>query len=201
MPPSEMQAISEVPPADVDDHVAFGRFDVEPRAQRGGHRFVDHVDLAPACVFGRVAHGADLDVSRSRRDADHHFDRGREEMPRTLDLLYHAAQHQFGGREIGDHAVFQGADRFDVGVGLLMHGARPFADGNQLAGVGVDGDDRRLVHHHAAVVDDQGIGRTEVDGQLLCQRKKSHMFFLFIISILSGFRAGTAGVWGSHLQR
>lgn len=67
--------------------------------------------------------------------------------------------------------------------------------------LGVDGDDRRLVHHHAAVVDDQGIGRTEVDGQLLCQRKKSHMFFLFIISILSGFRAGTAGVWGSHLQR
>jgi len=84
--------------------------------------------------------------------------------------------------EIGDHAVFQGADRFDVGVGLLMHGARPFADGDQLAGVGVDGDDRRLVHHHAAVVDDQGIGRTEVDGQLLCQRKKSHMFF-YLLSV------------------
>ena len=103
----------------------------------------------------------------------------------------------------GFHIVLDesGNYAFDVGVGLLMHGARPFADGNQLAGVGVDGDDRRLVHHHAAVVDDQGIGRTEVDGQLLCQRKKSHMFFLFIISILSGFRAGTAGVWGSHLQR
>ena len=141
-------------------------------------------------MFGRIAHGADFDVCRARRNADHHLDRGRKEVARSLDLLDHTAQHQFGGREIGDHAVFERTDRLDVGVGLLMHGARPFADGDQLARVGVDGDDRRLVHHHAAVVDNQGIGRTEVDGQLLCQRKKSHIVFYLLFSILSGFRAG-----------
>lgn len=92
--------------------------DVEARTQRRGHRFVDHVDFAASGVLGRVAHGTYLDVGRSRRDADHHPQRGGEKAARGLDFLDHAAQHQLRGIEIGDHAVLQRPDRLDVRVGL-----------------------------------------------------------------------------------
>ena len=164
MPPSEMQAIS-----DVDDHVAFGGFDVESRAERRGHRFVDHVDFAASGVFGRVAHGAYFDVGRAGGNADHHAQRGGEEAARGLDLLDHAAQHQLRGVEVGDHAVFERTDGLDVRVGLLVHLAGLLADGHEFARVDVQGHDRRFVDDDLAVVNYQRVGRSEVDGQLLCQ--------------------------------
>ena len=155
--------------ADVDDHVAFGRLDVEARTQRRGHRFVDHVDFAASGVLGRIAHGTYLDVGRSRWDADHHPQRGGEKAARGLDFLDHAAQHQLRGIEIGDHAVLQRPDRLDVRVGLFVHLARLVADGDHLARMHVEGHDRRFVDNDLAVIDYQRVGRSEVDGQLLCQ--------------------------------
>ncbi len=42
-------------------------------------------------------------------------------------------------------------------------------DGHQFTGVYVQRHDRRLVHHDLPVVNNQSIGRTQVDSQLLCQ--------------------------------
>ncbi len=157
--------------ADVDDHVALGSLDVEPGTQGGGHGLVNHIDLASPGVLGRIADGANLDVGRPGRDADDHAQRRREETARSLDLLEHPAQHELGSVEVGDDAVFQGADGLDIGVGLLVHVARLAADGDQLAGMDVERDDGRFVDNDLAVIEDERIGRTEVDGQLLCQRK------------------------------
>ena len=165
MPPGDLRRAA----ADVDDHVAFRSLDVETGAQRRGHRLVDHVDLAAAGMLGGVAHGADFDVGRTRRNADHHTQRGGEETARSLDFLDHAAQHQLRGVEVGDHAVFERTDGFDVRVGLLVHLAGLLADGHEFARVDVQRHDRRFVDDDLSVVNYQRVGRSEVDGQLLCQ--------------------------------
>ncbi len=146
--------------ADIDHHVALGSLDVQTGTQSGRHRLVDHVDLAAAGVLGRVAHGADLHV----------------EAARGLDLLDHAAQHELRSVEIGDHAVLERTDGLDVGVRLFVHAPRLVTDSHQTARMDVQRHDRRFVDHHLAVIDNQRIGRTEVNRQLLCQRKKSHKY-------------------------
>ena len=137
--------------------------------ERRSHRFVDHVDLAAPGVLRRIAHGTNLHVGRTRRDADHHSQRRGEEAARGFDFLDHAPQHQLRGVEIGDHAVLQRTDRFDVRIGFLVHLPRLLADGDQFSRVNVQGDDRGFVHDDLAVINYQRVGRTEVDGQLLCQ--------------------------------
>ena len=132
------------------------------------------MDLAASGVLGRVAHGADLDVGGSGGDADDHAQRRCEEASGGLDLLDHAAEHEFRGVEVGDDAVFERADGLDVRVCLLVHLAGLLSDCDEFSGVDVEGDDRRFVDDDLPVIDYQRIGRTEVDGQLLCQRKDSH---------------------------
>src|SRR5699024_7925698 len=96
--------------ADVDDHVPFGRFHVEPCAERRRHRLVYHVHFPAAGVFGRFADGAYFHVRGTRRDADDHAQRRAEEVAAHLDLLYHAPEHQFRGVEIGNDAVLERTD-------------------------------------------------------------------------------------------
>ena len=50
-----------------------------------------------------------------------------------------------------------------------MHLPRLLADGDQFSRVNVQRDDRGFVHDNLAVINYQRVGRTEVDGQLLCQ--------------------------------
>lgn len=169
MPPSEMQASFCRTAAYVDHHIALRRLYVQTGAQRRSHRFVDHIDLASPGMFGGIPHGTDLDIGRAGRNADHHADRGGEEIARRLDFLDHAAQHQLRSVEIGDHAVLQRTDRLDVRIGLLVHLAGLRTDSHQLTRVYVQRHDGRLVYHDLPVVNDQSIGRTQVDSQLLRQ--------------------------------
>ena len=90
-------------------------------------------------------------------------------MARGLHLLDHAAQHQLRGVEVGDHAVLERADRLDILVGLAVHLAGLVTDRHQLAAVEVEGHDRRFVHHDLPVMDNDRIGRPQVDRQFLCQ--------------------------------
>ena len=147
-------------------------------------------------MLGRVAHGANLDVGRTRRDADDHPQRGGEEAARGLHLLNHAAQHELRGVEVGNHAVLERTDGLDVRIGLLVHLAGLMTDGDHLAGVHVEGHDGGLVHHDLAVIDYQRIGRSEVDGQLLCQRKHSHIYslnFLIVKQVRVRIRKNSRG--------
>ena len=161
--------------SDIDHHVALGSFDVQPGAQRRSHRFVNHIDLAAAGMLGRVAHRANLDVRAARRNRNNHLQRRAEKPPTAFNHLDQPAEHQFGGVEIGDHAVFQRTDRTDILVRLAMHLARLLADSHQFARMLVERYDRRLVNDDLAVVYDNRVGRTQVDSQLLCQRKQPHI--------------------------
>ena len=65
--------------------------------------------------------------------------------------------------------------RTDILVRLAMHLARLLADSHQFARMLVERYDRRLVNDDLAVVYDNRVGRTQVDSQLLCQRKQPHI--------------------------
>ena len=71
-------------------------------------------------------------------------------------------------------AVLERADRLDIRIGLLVHLAGLMTDGNEFSGMYVECHDRRFVDDDLAVVDDQRVGRSEVDRQFLCQRKDPH---------------------------
>lgn len=114
---------------------------------------------------GRAAHGC----PSSPKDTDHHAQRGGEAargldfliMPRSISsvALKSAITPSFGGRIVL------------MLIGLLVHLAGLLADGHEFACVHVQSRDRRFVDDNLAVVNYQRIGRSEVDGQLLCQRK------------------------------
>src|SRR3569832_1076164 len=65
----------------------------------------------------------------------------------AVHLADEVAQHALGGVEVGDDAVFERAHRDDVGRRAADHALGLDADGEDLAGVGVRGYDRRLVEH------------------------------------------------------
>jgi len=85
----------------------------------------------------------------------------------ALDLVDELAEQVLGDLEVGDHPVLQRADGANLvgrttehGLGLGTHCQHAIAGG-------VDGNDGGFVHHHAAALDeDKGIRRAEVDGDV-----------------------------------
>ncbi len=155
------------PPADIDDHVAHGLFHIDPDADRRGHGFVDQVDLLRARVLRTVPHGALLHFGDAARNADHHTQVRGEQLSTGLDHLDHPFDHLFGGLEVRDHTIAQRPHGFDVLVRLAVHLLGLAADGDDTPGGTVHRHNARFVHHHLVIMDDQGVGRTEVDRDLL----------------------------------
>ena len=84
--------------------------------------------------------------------------------------MYHldkTTHHLLTGREVGNHAVAQGAHRTDVVVSLLVHHLGLLAHGNHLAVNAVESDYRWFVHHNLIITDNDGVGRSQVHRNLL----------------------------------
>ena len=129
----------------------------------------------------RVAHGTNLHIGRARRDTDDHFERRREERASGLDFANHATQHHLGSIEVGNHATLQWANGAEVGVGTADVWLRSTSQRLQLSGLNIHRHHRWLIYHNFIVVNNQRIGRSEVNRQLLCQRKNTHKNILFFI--------------------
>ena len=159
----------------IDHHVAFGGFDVDAYAYGGSHRLVNHIDVATADVLGRVAHGAYLHFGAARRNAyDHTQRRGKQRIAHG-NHLHHAAHHLFGGVEVGYHTVLQRADNPNVFGGASVHGLRLVSDGFEFARAVVEGDHRGGIDDDFAIINDNGVRRSQVDGYFLIERKESHI--------------------------
>ena len=154
--------------ADIDDHGAGGLHHRQPRADRRGHRLFDQVGGAGAGGERSVMDGALLHLRRPARYADD--DAGlRDAQP---EALVHAAdevlKHAFRDAEVGDHAVAQRPYRHDRRGCAADHALRLVADGEDALRDAVDGDDRGFVDHDAAASHHhQGVGRTEVDADVV----------------------------------
>ena len=169
--------------ANIYHHVSLRRLDIEPGTEGRRHRFVNQKYLTAAGPVGRVAHRTYLDIGRTGRYADHHLQRRRKEVTVCLDLVDQAADHEFGGRKIGYHAILQRTYGLDVRMCLLVHHPGLMADRHQLVRMHVQSHDRRLIDNHFAIMHYQGIGRSQIYGQLLRQRKNSHISIsLFSVS-------------------
>ena len=174
--------------ADVDDHVALRRLDVQADTEGRGHRFEDQVDVPAAGVLGGVTDGTDLHFRGAAGDAHDQLQvRGEEAAVPGVDLADETADHHLGrvevrdhavhlGRvEVRDHAVTQRTDGADAGVRLLMHELGLLAEGDALVGGIVDGDDGGLVQNDLVVLENDRVGRAKVHCELLVQETECHI--------------------------
>lgn len=121
-------------------------------------------------MFGGIPHGTDLDIGRAGRNADHHADRRSEEIARHVTFLIMPRSISSVALKSAITPSFSGRIVLMFRIGLLMHPAGlRITDSHQFTGVYVQRHDGRLVHHDLPVVNNQSIGRTQVDSQLLCQ--------------------------------
>ena len=75
----------------------------------------------------------------------------------------HAFDHRFGSLEIGNHAILERTDGFDIFMGLFVHLHRAVTDRDGVSGAPVYGNNRRLIHDHLVVHHDKGIGGAQVN--------------------------------------
>src|SRR5688572_22345088 len=59
-------------PADINNHVTDGLFNIDTCSDGRSDRFIDHVNFFCSGVFGRVAYGTLLYLGDPRRNTDHH---------------------------------------------------------------------------------------------------------------------------------
>ena len=157
--------------ADVDDHVAGRLVHRQPGADRGGHRLLDDVDPASAGLVAGLLDGALLDPGDAARHR--HDDARLREVPALVHLLDEVAEHAFGDVEVGDDAVLQRPDRHDVARRPADHALGLDADSDDLAGVGVDRDDGRLIEHDASPADvDQSVRRAQIDRHVATEKRQ-----------------------------
>ena len=167
MPPSEMTAVSVVPPPMSMTMLPTGSSIGQAGADGGRHRLLDELRVGRAGPPGRLGDGAPLDLGDGRRHADQHA--GPVE-PGHADALQQQPDHALGDVEVGDGAAAQRPHGDDVAGRAADHLPGLVAHGQHLAALAVEGDDRRLVQHDAPALGvHQGVGGAEVDGQVASQ--------------------------------
>src|SRR5206468_11174260 len=96
------------------------------------------------------------------------YDARVHQRPAPVQLVDEVVQHLLGDVEVGDHAILERPDRHDVAGRPSEHGLRVVAHGEHRVVGDVNGHDGRLVHHDALAADvHEGIGRAEVDGEVV----------------------------------
>ena len=96
-----------------------------------------------------------------------------------MNHLYQSAHHLLASSKVGNNAIAQWSYGAYVLVRFLIHQLRTFANGNHFVRSAVERNDRRFVYHNLVIADNDGIGRSKVHRNLLHERKKSHVFFVF----------------------
>ena len=77
-------------------------------------------------------------------------------------------QHLLGDVEVGDHAILERPDRRDVAGRPAEHRLRLVAHGEHRMVGQVNSHDGRLVYHDTLAADvHEGIGRAQVDGEIV----------------------------------
>ena len=156
------------PAADVYDHAAVRLHHRQPGADSGCHRLLHQEGGAGAGVERGVVHRPLLHLRYAAGDADHHARARDAEAEAIVDGADEVMEHALRYLKVRDDAVFQRADGDDVGRRPAHHALRLRADGEDLLGDLVDGDDGRLVDDDAAAAyHHQGVRRPQVDADVV----------------------------------
>ena len=129
--------------ADVDDHHAVRLGNIDARADGCRNRFFHQINVLAACLSRRLFDRALFHFGHAARYADH--DLRLEETSASAGLADEVLEHSLRNIVIGDHAVAQRSDRDNVRRSSSEHLSCFFPDGQDLVGIVVDRDDRRLI--------------------------------------------------------
>ena len=160
--------------ADIDDHGARRLRHRQAGADSRGHRLLDQVDPPRACAQGAFLDRAALHLGRTGGDAHHHL--RRNEAAPVVHPANKILDHLLGDFEVGDDAVAQRANGFDITRGAAEHQLGFLANRQHLLAAAMlpHGDDGGLVQHDAAAGHiDQRVGRAEVDSQILAEKAEN----------------------------
>lgn len=167
--------------ADINHHVSLRGLNVKTDTEGSGHRFVNQIHVAASSMFGGVADGPDFNLGTAAGDTDNDLQvRGKDGVPVIVDLLDETADHHLGGVEVGDNAVPQRPYRFDSGVGFLVHQFGFLAECDAFACIVVDCHDARLVKDDFVVLENDGVGGSEIHGKFLGEERKCHFSIIFV---------------------
>ncbi|CAB4539755.1 unannotated protein [freshwater metagenome] len=138
-------------------------------ANRGSHRFFNDVHLAGTGGIPSVLDCALFDTGDARRYADN--DAGLGQVAAGVHLLNEVAQHALSGIEVGDHTIFEWANRHDVARSTTDHLLGFKAHREDAARGLVNGNNGWLVQHHPATADvHQGVSGTQVNGHVAANK-------------------------------
>ena len=173
MPPSEITAISLVPPPMSTTIRPTGSAMLRPAPIAAAIGSSIKVDATrPGCERG-LLDGPLLDLGHARRRA---HDQPRMGAAAVEDLADEVAEHLLGDLEVGDHPVTEGSGRRDRRGRATDHPLGLRSDGVDATGLGVRRDHRGLRHHDPPPADiDEGVGRPEVDRHIPHSERGSEM--------------------------
>ncbi len=99
MPPSEITAVSLVPPPMSMTMLPTGSSIGKVGADRRSHRLLDEVGVCGTGTAGRIGDRPSFDLGDRRRYADHHLRPGEAT---DADALEEESDHPLGDLEVGD---------------------------------------------------------------------------------------------------
>ena len=152
-------------PADIDNHAAGRLGNGQARADGRHHRLLDQEDLAGAGAHGGILYGAFFHLGDFRGHAD---DNARmDEHLAIVGFLNKVVEHLLRHLEIGNDAVFQGADGDNVAGRAAQHFLGFAAHGFDVSMDLVNGHDGGFVHDDPLTLGEhQGIGGAQVNGKV-----------------------------------
>ena len=163
-PPSEITAISDVPPPTSTTMLPTGSWMAQPRPDGGRHGLLDEEAGRRPGPPGRLLDGTPLHRGDGRGHADEHLG---PVQPAHPDPAQQHAEHPLGDLEVGDGAAAQRALGHDVARRPPDHLPGVGADGQHLAAARVQRDHGGLVEHEALSLGvDERVGRPQIDGQV-----------------------------------
>ena len=174
MPAMEMTATSVVPPPMSTTMLPVGSVMGRPAPIAATIACSTRIHLGGLGPIRRIADGALLHLRDLARDADDDA-RAHPDLP-VVRLLDEVVEHALGVLEVGDDAVLHRPDRDDVAGRAAEHLLGFLADGLDLAGLLVHGDDRRLADDDSlALAEHQGVRRAEVDGKVVGEQGEDRL--------------------------
>ena len=163
-PPSEMRAVSEVPPPTSTTMLATGSWIGRRGADGGRHRLLDELGVGRPGPAGGLGDRPPLDLGDGRRHADHD---ARPVEAVDADAVEQEPDHPLGDLEVGDRSLAERPHGHDVAGRAPDHLPGLVAHRQHLLGALVERDHGRLVEHDApAPLVDEGVGGAEVDGEV-----------------------------------
>ena len=151
--------------ADVEDHMASGRGDVDPGTDGGSDRLLDEVGPFRARLCSRVHHGAFLHLRNAAWHAD---DDARLEDNGAAGFFDKVLDHFLCDVVLRDDAVPQRTDCRDVAGSAPQHHLRLPAEFQYFACIFIDSDDRGLLDDDpASLYVDENRSGAQIDANVL----------------------------------